>query len=167
MSKKSQVWTLDMIAGVTLFLLAIVTYFMFVNNLIGEEKPDFQTMYDDAVAISDNLLLENSDINSSQDSLKDIKITDGAYRLNASRLHNLSDLDYQTLKLKFNTRYNYLLYFENRTGEVMNISGSSYIGYNDTTRENIKTKQADDIVSIKRFLIYNSEIITMVVFLWL
>ncbi len=53
---KAQVWTLDLIAGIVIFLIIMVAYFIFVNNFLGQGELRLNDIYDEAIVASDTLL---------------------------------------------------------------------------------------------------------------
>jgi hypothetical protein len=167
LKKKSQIWTIDMIAGLTIFLLALVVYFIFSSNVTDTQKHALNNIYNDAATVSSILMTKGTPTDWNNLTVQEIGITNGNYRLNESKFHNLSAIEYGKTKLLFKTKYDYLVFFENRTSEVLNISGVIYIGETGLTKDNIKEiKSPENLISIKRYLIYNSDIVTMVVYLW-
>lgn len=167
MCKKSQIWSLDLIAGVTAFVFIMTIYFIFTGNIADNNKSNFDEIYNDIGVLSDTLLSEGSPANWSADSVEEVGLTNGAYRLNISKLKNISSLDYSTLKVLLKTRYNYLIFFENKSHDVIEINGLEYIGKLGLTKENImEQEEPETLVTIKRFMIYGPDIITMVVYSW-
>ncbi|MCK5283737.1 MAG: hypothetical protein KAK00_10130 [Nanoarchaeota archaeon] len=165
--KKSQTWFFDIIGGVTIFSIVMIIYFIFTSNISIYNNSNFDDIYNEANIISNTLISAGSPINWSSDSIKEAGITNGNYRLNASKLKNLSSLDYSGLKLLLKTRYEYLIFLEDRNSKVLDINGIEYIGKAGLTRDNIKSIEAPDtLISTRRFLIYNSDIICMVIYLW-
>ncbi|MBD3163923.1 hypothetical protein GF323_01875 [Candidatus Woesearchaeota archaeon] len=165
MYKKSQMWSLDLIAGITLFLIVVALYFIFVANFSESEELD--QLYSNAIFVSDTLMSAGLPENWTASVVEEVGITNGEYRLNSSKITNLSSLDYANLKLLLKTRYDYLIFFENRSGSVLSISGIKYIGNPALNKTNIKEiENPDNLVSIKRFLFYKERIITMVLYLW-
>lgn len=166
MSNNAQVWTLDLIVGVTVFLFLIMVYLIFTNNISASSASNFNEIYSDIVVVSDTLMSTGSPQNWTDGSVIEAGITDGKQRLSITKLQNLSSLDYSRLKTLLKTRYDYLIFFENRSSGLMNLSNVEYIGKPGLTKENLKDADPYTIVSIRRFLIYESDIITMVIYLW-
>ncbi len=166
MSKDAQVWTLDLIVGVTVFLFLIMIYLTFTNNISASSASNFNEIYDDIVVASDTLVSTGSPQNWTAGNVTEVGITDGKQRLSITKLQNLSSIDYSRLKTLLKTRYDYLIFFENRSSGLMNLSNIEYIGKPGLTKENLKDADPYTIVSIRRFLIHESDIITMVIYLW-
>lgn len=166
MRKKAQAWSIDLIAGITIFLIAITSYFIFVNNLPKENN--LSNIYDEAVIVSDKLLSIGSPENWTYQNIEQPGITDGEYRLNSSKLKNLSAIEYSRLKLLLNTKYDFLIYFQDKDKNTLNISGIKYISkthsLNKTNIEEIEDTK--NMISIRRFLVYNKSIVQMVLYSW-
>jgi hypothetical protein len=167
MKNKSQFWTLDLVTGVTVFMILMVSYFIFTNNISQYNEVEIDGLYDDIAIVSSSLITEGSPDNWDIDSVKELGITEGKHRLNITKLQRLSTLEYPRRKLLLKTRYEYLIFFENKSNEVMEIGGIEYVGKAGLTRDNIEeTEKPKNLVSTRRFLIHDNDIITMVVYLW-
>ncbi len=167
MTKKSQVWTLDMITGVVLFLTVMVMYFLFSSNFLQSQDATFTDIYRSLEIVSGSLMTEGVPSNWTAGDIREIGITNGNYRLHVSKLSSLANMNYSTSKLLLKTQYDYLLFFENKSDDVMMLAGQPYFGKPGVTKDNIEQlEQPDTLLLAKRLLIHNSEIITMVVYLW-
>jgi len=154
-----------MIGGITLFLIMVVIYFTFINNL-SSGGADFSSLYDETIILSDTLLSAGSPANWTANSVDEIGVTDGKYRLMQSKWRNLSTMDYSKQKLLLKTKYDYLIFFENKDENVLNINGTEYAGFSGLNKDTVKNQKYEELISIKRLLIYNNTIITMVVYSW-
>jgi len=164
---KAQIWTIDLMGGVTIFLIVVVSFFVFTSNIADQNRSNVGEIYEDISVVSDSLLSEGSPSNWTIDNIKEVGITDGDHRLNTTKLQNIDSLSYSGLKSLLKTKYDYMVFFENKSNDILNINGVDYISKPGLTKDNIKgMEDPDDLVSIKRFLIYDSEIIMMVVYLW-
>jgi len=165
--KTAQIWTLDLIAGMVLFLIVIVMYFMFSNTMLQPQDETYADIYRSLEIVSGSLMTSGNPLNWTADDVNAIGITNGNYRLNTSKLANFSTLDYSEAKLLLKTNYEYLIFFENRSDDVIPLFGQSYFGKPGITRDNIQQiERPKTLLLTKRFLIYNSEIIVMEVYLW-
>lgn len=165
--KKGQIWSFDLIAGVTVFTFMIVVYFIFSNNISQNDASNFNELYNDAIILSETLLSAGSPVTWNLSNVEEAGITNGDYRLNISKLGNLSSIDYSLSKNYLKTRFDYLVFFEDRIGEVIDFGGMKYIGKNSVTKDNIKSlEDPSTLISIKRFLIYGTNIVTMVIYVW-
>jgi hypothetical protein len=165
-ARKGQVWTVDLIGGVTIFLIVLIVFVIFANNLTSLESQDISSVYAESIIVSEALLAHGPTENTS------LSLTSGFYRINASRFLSLSQMDYTSLKLDFGISHDYLVFFEEPNGSVITfavILGTpvQYIGKPGVTKENVHSTQSpQSIVSTKRFAIRNNDIITMVVYVW-
>lgn len=161
---KAQVWSIDLIAGLTVFLLTIVLYFIFTNNMSNINKSSFSEIYNEMSTVSDTLMLGGSIENISNG---EVGITNSHYRLNVTKLNYFNSMDYNQLKLLLKSRFEFLFFFEDRSGQVMDINDISYVGKPGITKESIRENEKPrSLILTRRFLIYDGDIITMVVYLW-
>jgi hypothetical protein len=170
-NKASQIWILDLIVGVTIFILIMVVYFIFVNNISSSKDSKIADIQNEILIISETLMSAGSPENWTSAQLNDAGITNGNYLLNESKLSNLSNINYQSQKQLLKTKYDYLVFFENRTSDLMTINGIQYIGKwqvnNVLDRDNIKElEKPKTVVSLRRLLVYKSDIISMVIYSW-
>jgi len=167
MGKKSQVWTVDLAAGITIFSIIIIIYFVFTSNISEQPTTGLNDIYKDTSVVSSTLLSAGYPLNWNITNIEKAGLTNGNYRLNQSKLTNMSSISYSKLKLLLKTKYDYLIFFESRNGNLLSFNGIEYIGKTGTTKINIKEKEKPkSITALKRFLIYNDNIITMVIYLW-
>jgi len=76
-------------------------------------------------------------------------------------------LDYGRTKLFTNTKYDFILFFENKSHDVIEVYNIDYIGKPGIQKDNIQDLENPEyLLSMRRFLIYESEIISMVVYVW-
>jgi hypothetical protein len=167
MYKKGQIWSIDLIAGIIIFLIVIAVYFTFVNNIYNMNDKQFDRVYSEALILSDTLLAEGIPTDWIVNNTQEIGLTNGKQRLDIHKVTNASAIDYSRLKVLLKTEYDYLIFFENKNNDLLNLNGVQYIGKPGITKDNIKSiEKPDALVSIKRFVILNNEIVTMVVYLW-
>ena len=167
MTRKSQVWTMDLVAATTIFLITIVIFYIFVNNISALEGKGFDDLYTDSITVSSTLLGEGTPANWTVNNVTEIGLTNGNYRLNPSKVQRFASMNYFQSKLYLKTRFDYLLFFENRSNELIRINGIEFIGKPGVTKEDIKEDEDyDDLISIRRFLINGTDVISMVIYLW-
>lgn len=171
LNKKSQVWTIDLIAGISLFILTIVIFFIFAKNPAASEVSDFNDINADAGTVSSSLISAGVPNNWNLSTVEEIGITNGRYRLNRTKLAYLKEINYSNAKLLLKSKYDYIIFFENKNSEVLEFldlasNDFSYIGKSNVTKENIYEEEPLGLVISRRFLIMESNIISMVVYIW-
>ncbi|MBR9700030.1 hypothetical protein GOV09_06230 [Candidatus Woesearchaeota archaeon] len=165
--RKSQVWITDLTAGIIIFLFAIVIYFIYTDNLSNFGNENIDETYADAAALSDLLMKAGSPPNWDISTVKEIGLTGDDFRLNETKLTSLSSLDYSRSKLLLKTRYDFLFFFENNSNDVQTLAPGTYFGKPGVSKENINEVEDPFIlITVKRLLIHDSDILTMVVYVW-
>ncbi len=119
---------MDFAIGLLLFTFTLVVYFNYTNNFQNEDKGSLDLIIKDAKSISSSLALEGYPDDWSNLTAIRIGIADDQ-KVNATKLKRLNQLNYASGKKKFATSYDYLVYFVNGNGEVLNINGVCGSGY--------------------------------------
>ena len=176
MNSKGQAWYADFAIGLLLFFFTLVIYIGYNDNFQKQNMGELNNMITDARAVSSSLILSGypSDWNSS--TVVRIGISDDQ-RLNATKLLRFSALNYTLTKRIFATPYEYFVFFANNKGEVLNVSGVcgvgsplvnvSYGAVQGTCNPiNLTGISLKNVVKTERYLVYNSSVAKMGVYLW-
>jgi hypothetical protein len=161
-SKKGQIWTLDYMIGLLIFIAAL---FMAIALMTGfmDEKDTYKETTRNSDHIAATLLSEQIPaINNSNVSL--LKISENN-RINKSKLQSFDTLTYEQKKLLFQNTGDFVFYFYN--GTIINET-SCFRGYNISTGNctlEIPTS-ASNIAKTERLVILNSQIVKMIVISW-
>ncbi len=165
--RRAQIWSIDLIMGISIFLIVAMLYFAFVNNISAETQDSFDRLYSEVTIISDKLLEQGKPHGWNRSNIEEIGITDGHYRLNSTKLNYTISLDYSSLKLLLNARSDFLVFFQNKTEETVSLAGTTYLGKPGITEQNLHSiEDPDNLVAAKRFIIFNNSIYIMVAYSW-
>ncbi|MEM3373868.1 MAG: hypothetical protein QXE31_01475 [Candidatus Woesearchaeota archaeon] len=152
---KSQIFYLDFILGLTIFLVIIFLAF----NFIYRDKIEENNLVIEAERISNILLSEGIPKNWNEDNLTtNISflgiVSDKS--LDIEKLRALSSLclnNYTKVKNIFSVKYDFYVYFENLNQEIINLT---IINSTDTFLCNYK-KDVEDYITINRLLVYRHD----------
>lgn len=179
--KKSQVWVSDYTIALLLFTLAaLLSVKIIVNNF--STNTAFEELKSDASEISGIFLSEGYPSNWVNESV----IRPGlltSNRLNSSKIVNAMNMSYSSLKPKLQTRYDFLVLFEDPDNDMIEFNDFCAIGSPDVSinatgaapfidchNPDFTSINYDNLVKITRLAIYDfgsqSEIIRMVVYVW-
>jgi len=156
--KKSQVWFLDFMVGITIFLIVIAIYFKYANNLTEDPSKKNAELIMDAKSISSALVTKGAPNPWNQTTVNVIGLTDGRQRIEDNKLLLFSNISYSDAKLKLRTTYEYYFSLEYLNKTPILIDGKDGIG-----KAPLDVKNS---VVIKRVLIYNSSLVNLVVNIW-
>ncbi len=122
-NKKAQIWYTDFMVGVLIFVIVIVLYYEYANNL--NQDPDKLTsdLIMDAKSITSSLITEGYPTNWNQSNVQMIGLTDGNQRLVQEKIDVLAGMDYGEMKTKFRTSYEYYLFLEAVNGTRILLGG--------------------------------------------
>ncbi len=163
--KRAQIWGLDILAGMALFLIGIVVFFVYSLNQPGEAQDNFELLFYDGKIIADNLMSQGypSDWNSSNVISLGISSDDKINETKLERLYEMiyTENNYTITKNILNTQYEYYFFLEqNMTINSIDVEG---IGKPGATRNNI---DARNLIKITRFTIYQNKTTPLYIYIW-
>ena len=165
MSRKGQVWIMDFILGLVMFLLLIAMAVQAMLSLAPNN--DYDLLYTSTVLLSDSLISGGHPVDWNSTHVILPGVIDSS-RINITKLERMQNLSYDRTKGMLHLEHQYLFYFENGTG-IVNITNCVY-GYPIQTDADcnplLGTVNYDNLVKIERIVIYNGTIVKMVVYGW-
>jgi len=119
---------MDFAIALLLFTFTVAVYFSYTNNFQKEEKSGLDFLISDAKALSSSLVLSGYPSSWDNTTVVRIGIAD-EQKINATKVKLFKKYDYKSSKKKFGTQYDFIVFFLNNKGEVLNINGVCAIGY--------------------------------------
>ncbi len=166
-STKSQIFSIDFIIAVSLFLIVAVLVYYLTIDLYQIKESEFDKRVANAKLLSSELVSSGYPSGWKSGDVVKIGLTDGEFRLNISKLKEFSSIGYSNSKRLLSSNYDYYVYFEYRNGSQIEFDGIEGIGKPGVTKDNlVDLEKPKHLVKIYRFLFYNSEIIRMVIYVW-
>ncbi len=164
-NKRAQIWGIDLMSGMVLFVVGMVILFVYSLNQSNEVQDNFELLFYEGKTIADNFLSSGypSDWNSTN--VITIGISDDS-KLNETKLENLYEMiyidsNYSTTKNLLNTQYDYYFFLnQNMTINSAEIEG---IGKPGITKNNINVK---NLIKITRFTIYQNKTTPFYIYIW-
>ncbi len=176
-SRKSQVWISDYTLSLLLFILAVLISIKILINSFAVNS-DFNELKDDAAKMSEMLLSEGYPVDWTNDTVIRPGLLTGE-RLDQTKVYNAMNMSYARLKPKLQTKHDFLVIFEDPDSDMIEfndkcIIGSPSVTINSTgSAPNIDCHNPlfssidyNNLVKLTRLVIYNGEIIKMVVYAW-
>ncbi|MBW2996247.1 hypothetical protein KY332_03030 [Candidatus Woesearchaeota archaeon] len=155
---KAQVWYTDFMIGIMIFFIVIMIYFAYAHNVSQDPNEITSELLMDAKAISSSLVTQGSPSDWNQSNVNVIGITDGDQRLVQEKLDMFVNMTYSQAKTKLRTPYDFYFYLEDLEGNRISLGENDWFGKN--------ASNADNAVFITRVVVYESELINMVVNVW-
>ena len=112
----------------------------------------------DAKTISSALITQGSPSDWNQTNVEIIGLTDGSQRLVQEKLDMFVNMTYSQARTKLRTPYDFYFYLEELDGTRILVDGKEGFG--------TESNGADNIVTMTRVVVYNSNLINMVVHVW-
>jgi len=181
LKSRSQAWYADFTLAIFIFTFLLIIYFSYTSNLSNEDSDVLKDLTNDIKSISSSLVVKGYPVNWTESNVQRLGLTDNTQRINQDKLIQFINLNYDDRKSLFNTQYDYFIFFKNNNGCLVNISDNFGIGHSDVDINELEdtdcngfTEDSIDISDINpknlvrtdRLLIYNSEIVDMVIYLW-
>lgn len=161
--KRAQIWGLDLMTAVFLFIIAIVVFLIYTVNYSGEAAESFERLKYDGDNIMKVLLSEGSPKDWKESDVIRIGLTT-ENKINETKLeqfYTLAKSNYSLTKIILNTRYDYYFFLD----EKMLIQGEEIegIGKPNVTEDTIT---AHNLIKITRFGIYGEKPVTLYLYIW-
>ncbi|MBN1793145.1 hypothetical protein JW826_05670 [Candidatus Woesearchaeota archaeon] len=178
-SRKGQVWIMDVTVSLILFSAAAIIAFNILLNTFSSNT-SFGELKKDAIKISEYLLAEGTPADWDETTI----IRPGLAtlgRINESKVTlgmNMTNASYEAMKPRLQTLHDFLVVFEGSDGDLIEFGdfctfGSPDVDVNYTLTPsldchylNFTSTVYDDLVVINRFAVYDSSIVRMVVYVW-
>tara|TARA_Y100000310_G_scaffold345138_1_gene462114 strand:- start:2110 stop:2640 length:531 start_codon:yes stop_codon:yes gene_type:complete len=174
--KRAQIFSLDLMIAVFLFLSVLILFFKYSIDLSQISKDKLNEMTEDINFISNSLVSEGYPDDWNIGNVVSIGITNNNQRINSSKIVTFSNLNYNTSKELLNTEYDYLVFFENKLQDKISINGTCYIGKQDGQVNitgnvsldcgNLGLKNIENIIKAERFLLYDNALVRMAIYLF-
>lgn len=165
MKTKGQVWSLDIMAGLALFLVGIMIFFIYSLNQPSQAKETLDILRYEGETIANSLLSQGYPSNWNTSNVIALGITTDK-KINQTKLENLYEMiytqnNYNKTKNILNTQYDYYIFLnQNMTINSTSIEG---IGKPGTTKQNI---DARNLIKITRFTIYQNKTTPLYIYTW-
>lgn len=161
--RKAQVWSIDVIVGITIFLLALVLFYKFSINRSYVESNNVNDLVIEGKMISSYLVSTGEPEQWNLENVNVVGLTDGNMRIVNSKVSmfaNLSLADYQKSRRLLSTTKDYYVYFESENSSRVSLENITSFG------RNYSYASEKSLIKITRFVFYDSKIIKMVVLVW-
>lgn len=171
MKKNAQVWSLDVIVGVTIFTIAMVLFYVYTINLSGDTESKSQDLSTDAEFFSSNLLSEGSPLNWNETNVLVPGILTGV-EINQTKLDNLFNITnssypdgYQRMLSLMGTRFDFYFYLNDPVQVAsVYIDGIGKQGVNRTNLQEVENPA--NVIRIERFTVYQDKPTKLTLLLW-
>lgn len=165
MRKKGQIWSLDLISGMALFLVAIMIFFIYSLNQPSQARENLELLSYDGKIIADNLLSEGCPTNWNPNNAIILGLTTNK-KINQTKLELLYEMIYTTnnytkTKNLLNTEYEYYFFLDQNI--TINSNSLEGIGKPGATKANIN---AENLIKITRFTIYQNKTTPLYLYIW-
>lgn len=163
--KKAQIWGLDIMMGLALFLIGIMIFFTYSLNQSEETTEVFDLLFYDGKILADNLMSEGYPIDWNSTNSVVLGLTSDN-KINDTKLERLYDMiytenNYSRTKQLFNTKYDYYFFFDqNMTIDSNPVEG---VGKPGVSKNSITSK---NLVKITRFTIYQNKTLPLYIYIW-
>lgn len=146
-----------------IFIGALIFFYIYSINLTDIEEKTLQNLIRNAEIVSDNLVSPGIPLDWTTTDVLLIGITDEEKRLRVEKLEQFDNLalnNYSKSKKLLSTKNNYYVFFEDKNAKRVKINNIDYIG------RDYDLDSPKNIIKVYRFIIYNSTILRMGVYVW-
>ncbi|MCK5449916.1 hypothetical protein KAI32_03550 [Candidatus Pacearchaeota archaeon] len=163
--KRAQIWGLDILAGMVLFLIGLMIFFTYSLNQPGEAQDNFEFLFYDGKIIADNLMSPGYPLDWNSSNVITLGISSDD-KINETKLERLYEMiyvenNYTLTKNILNTQYEYYFFLDqNMTINSIEVEG---IGKPGTTKDNVVAK---NLIKVTRFTIYQNKMTPFYIYIW-
>ena len=160
-STKSQLWSIDLIVALIIFVGAVLFFYKYSANTTNIEEDSMNDLLLEAKLLSSYLTSTGVPANWTSSDVSLAGLTDGELRIDKAKIDafaNIAAADYQRSRTLLTASHNYQLHFEDAQGNAIGIADDTFIGSNYSA--------ADDIVAVTRLVYYNGTFVKMLVVVW-
>lgn len=163
---KGQIWYMDFILGLTLFIIILIVSFKYMSSSVVLQNEEDLTY--EADRLSGALMRPGIPINWTPSTVLSIGLVDEQVLDPAKVAYfaNLSNEDYGNTKVLLGVQPDYLVYFM-KGSTYINVTNQTFIGMGNISYIN---ETASEIITLTRYVVYShdniSEIIGMKVMVW-
>lgn len=160
MRTKGQIWSLDTIVAVIIFMGGLLFFYHYSSYTIITQNQQLEDLSFNAKLVSSYLISEGNPVDWNVTNVNSIGLTDGDLKLNPEKVSKFKEMSYQDSKKLLSTKYDFSINFKNQNNSFVSINNITFIG------KNYSLENPDNILSMNRFVFYNSSIIRIEVILW-
>jgi len=123
MARKSQMWFMDFVIGMMIFLVMLISYYTYTTNISKEDTAALDDLLSDAETVSLSLTSTGYPSGWTSSNVVRIGFTDNYNRIDNAKFTEFNEINYNKSKKLLGTIYDYFLYFVNESGDVQNVEG--------------------------------------------
>lgn len=158
-NKSGQAWGFDLVVASSIFFVALMFFYFFAFNTSPEANSNLEDLTIEAETVSDFLLSEGYPTNWNYSNVTNIGLL-SENKINETKLDNfyqLSTTEYNATKSMFGIRNNY---FISLSEEIVLQNGTKIGGIG------VNNSQAENLIQITRYIIYNNKPAVLTVQIW-
>jgi len=156
--KRAQAWGIDLFVGTMIFIVGILSFYIYSLNNPYEESAELNSLFYDGKIISQNLFSEGYPKNWTPTNVVVIGIL-SEKKINETKLemfYNMSKTDYERTKRIFNTKYEYYFFLS----QNMTINSTSVKGIG------LEPGTPRDLIEITRLINYKNKAVMAYFQIW-
>jgi len=170
--RKSQLWYLDYITAITMFTVILIIAFRYITNDYLMEGKNTDQIFSEAGKFSESLLTPGIPLNWSPENVVYVGICNDNV-INSTKLDMLKNMtrdNYQHTRYILGQTSDFLIYFENQTGDIINLTNQAYIGKPGVTLSDVVASNPKNLITVTRYLVYKynttAQIVAMKLIAW-
>lgn len=155
-SRKAQIWYFDLTIALGIFLVVFVFAINFINSSYFNDAQISNKVIDEAKRVSNNLLHTGIPEDWTSEGVISIGLTsnDRIDLTKLSEFKNLTEEDYAFAQTLFGISSDFLIFFEDNDGVLLNLSGDTYFGKQGYTPQLALDELPEEFVQISRYVAY-------------
>ena len=120
---KAQVWFTDFAVAIVIFSLVLISYYTYTTNISKQDSVALDDMISDSKLVSSSLLSEGFPGSWDNYTVQRVGITNNGQKADDEKVFEFGELPYNRTKSLMGTQYEYIVFFLNQNGTLVNING--------------------------------------------
>jgi hypothetical protein len=163
MSKRAQIWGIDLVVAVVIFNVALLSFYVFTLNQSSDEKEKFESLSYHGRGITESILSDGYPSDWNPLNVVEIGIL-SENKINETKLetfYNFAQTKYSLTRMVFNTPYHYYFFLDvNMTFSSGSVDG---IGRPGVDRYSVEAK---NLIKIERVSVYQGRPVSAFLYIW-
>ena len=146
--------------AVVIFMGGLIFFYYYSSNTLFTQNQQLDDLSFNAKLVSSYLVSTGYPVTWNSTNVNSIGLTDGNLKLSPTKVGGFANLTYLQSRQLLSTKYDFLVNFKDQNNNPVLVNNVSSIG------RNYSLDNPENLLSLNRFVFYNSTIIRLEVIVW-
>ena len=178
MKKQGQIFIQDTLVAIGIMVVVLFVFMNYLTKANNLEDAEFNRIMFESKTISDYLVGQGYPFDWNESNVIKLGLTNGKNVIMNNKIQSFKSLTesssgYENSKVYLKTKYDYIIFFKDTGGNIVNLTNSTFMGMSGVNSSNIESINPVHLTTISRFLVekkgivnVTSNIYEMVIYVW-